>query len=95
MTTTTVAGLPAELRAVLARAGMSQEQACDEGDLSRSTYYRRVRTPGTWTLAELETFLAAAGYTLHLDLRMIGETPPAHERAPLDDSVAGLGGLSG
>lgn len=68
MTTTTVAGLPAELRAVLARAGVTQENACDAADIARTTYYRRVRAPGTWTLGELERFLAAAGLQLRVAL---------------------------
>jgi hypothetical protein len=78
MTTTDVAGLPAELRAVLARVQLSQESACDIAEIPRTTYYRRLRQgPATWPLGELERFLAAAGYTLRLELDPLPASAPA------------------
>lgn len=82
MTTTSVAGVPAELRAAFARSGLSQEDACDHADLSRSTYYRRVADPADWRLGELERLAAAAGCTLSIALVPVGQiTEPctAHE----------------
>lgn len=68
MTTTDVPGLPGEIRAMLARAGIAQEAACDAVDMSRTTYYRRQEHPGAWRLDELAALLRYAGVTLRLEL---------------------------
>jgi hypothetical protein len=74
MTTTNVAGVPAELRGAIARAGLSQEDACDHAGLSRTTYYRRVTSPEDWRLGELEAMAVAAGCLLSITL-----VPVTHE----------------
>jgi hypothetical protein len=71
MTLTDVAGLPAEIRASLARAGIAQEAACDAVDMSRSTYYRRQEHPDQWKLGDLVALLRNAGYGLRLELAPI------------------------
>lgn len=76
MTTTSVAGVPAELRGAIARAGLSQEDACDHAGLSRTTYYRRVADPGEWRLGELERLAAAAGCTLSISLVPLAPAQP-------------------
>jgi hypothetical protein len=72
MTVTDLAGLPAEIRASLARAGLSQESVCDNAGMTRSLYYRRQAHPGAWRLSELTDLLAAAGYGLRLELAPLG-----------------------
>lgn len=64
MTTTDVAGLPGEIRAQLARARISQEVACDAAGLPRTTYYQRVRQPGSWRVRELRELADQAGADL-------------------------------
>jgi hypothetical protein len=68
MTTTDLAGLPAEIAAVLARAGIPQDAACDAADIPRTSYYRRKRQPGAWRIQELEEFLATANARLEVHL---------------------------
>jgi len=68
MTVTDLAGLPAEIAAALARAGLAQEAACDEAGMARTSYYRRKRQPGAWDLPQLRRFVRVAGAELGLDL---------------------------
>jgi len=68
MTLTNVADLPGEIRAVLARAGVPQDAACESAQLPRQTYYRRMGSPGDWRLDELERLARAAGCTLSVAL---------------------------
>ncbi len=75
MTLSTVAGLPAEIRAMLARADVPQDAACESADLPRQTYYRRMGSPADWRLGELERLARAAGCTMRVEL-----IPLARER---------------
>lgn len=68
MTLTDTPGLPGEIRAALARAGISQEAACDAADIPRTSYYRRQSNPATWQAGELVRLLAAAGYRIRFEL---------------------------
>ena len=68
MTTTDLAGLPAEIAAALARAGLAQDAACDAAEIPRTSYYRRKATPGAWYLGELDRFLAVADVALGVQI---------------------------
>lgn len=68
MTTTDLTGLPAEIAAVLARAGLAQDAACERAGIPRTSYYRRKSQPGAWQIEELSEFLATAGTRLEIGL---------------------------
>lgn len=96
MTTTDVAGLPGEIRAVLARDRISQEVACDAAGLPRNTYYQRVRQPGSWRVLELSNLLDQAGTDLVIrfgDLDLDTQAPGAStwRLAELETLAAALG----
>lgn len=124
MTTTDLAGLPAEIAAVLARAGLAQDAACELAGIPRTSYYRRKTTPGAWQVGELIDFLATADVTVRVELGplVLGAAPNVRIRdfrlgelsqlagsagvtlrlelgkavpTSPDQTVAGLGGLSG
>jgi len=66
MTTTDLDGLPSEIAAVLARAGLAQDAACELADIPRTSYYRRKAQPGAWQVGELVRFLHPAGAVLEV-----------------------------
>ncbi len=68
MTLTITAHLAAEVRAMAARAGMTQEQLFQAAGLPRMTYYRRMETPSDFRLSELEALARAAGCTFGVQL---------------------------
>jgi len=68
MTTTDLAGLPAEIAAALARASLAQDAACELANIPRTSYYRRKRAPGAWQVDELRDLLATADVTLQVAL---------------------------
>jgi len=68
MTTTDLVGLPAEIAAALARAGLTQDAACELAGVPRTSYYRRKAFPGAWTIDELREFVGTAGVRLEVDL---------------------------
>ncbi len=78
MTLTITANLAAEVRAMAARAGMTQEQLFLAAGLPRMTYYRRMETPSDFRLSELEALARAAGCTFGVQLLPL---PPEPVRA--------------
>jgi hypothetical protein len=84
MTTTDPAGIGRTLADRLAAVHKPQEVACDEADLSRTTYYRRLGNPSGWTLGELERMADAAGLVLRVELAPRTGTPSAMRPETLD-----------
>lgn len=84
MTTTDPAGIGPLLADRLAAVHRSQEAACDAAGLARSTYYRRLAVPNSWTLDELARMGRAAGLDVHLVFEPAQGTPRAMRPATLD-----------
>lgn len=75
MTTTDMAGLPAAITDRLYAIRKPQETACDEANMARTTYYRRLEHPGGFKLHELERLAATMGCTLRVELAPLPVAP--------------------
>lgn len=84
MTTTDVAGVPAELRAQLARARVAQEVACAAVGVPKTTYYRAMEQPASFRLGQLAALARAAGCDLRVEF--IPRSLEALVRAALEDT---------
>lgn len=84
MTTTDPAGIGRTLAARLAAVHKPQEVACDEANIARTTYYRRLDQPAGWRIGELEAMAAAAGLVLRITLEPRQGSPRAMAPETLD-----------